>query len=360
MRYIPANRLKAGMILAKTIYNRSDAPYLVAGTKLTERYISSIRKQNFPGLYIDDELSKDIEVQSVISDKLRIDTINVIEQVFTLEEKNPSTKLITAKKAEVLTQINSIIDELLGNRDLMINMIDLKSFDNYTYAHSVNVAVLSLFIGIALGLSRGALSELGLGAILHDIGKIFIAKEIINKPTALTGEEFEEIKSHSFKGYEFARDKYRIPITSYLGILDHHEKWNGSGYPSRAAGEKISLFGRVISIADVYDALTSERPYRPAMSPSEAMEYIIGNGGIMFDTNLVELFRRKIAPYPVGTAVTLSNGCTAFVTKNYEEFCLRPTVRLIYDQYGNAVTPVELDLHNDFSLLNIVITGMAT
>jgi HD-GYP domain-containing protein (c-di-GMP phosphodiesterase class II) len=359
MRYIPADNLKAGMELARTVYNKTDAPYLVEGTALTENYIDSIRRQEFSGLYINDEFSKDIEVISVVSDKLRYETVNVVKQLFSLNEKKTSDKQLAAKKTEMVSQINSIIDELLDNKELMINMIDLKCFDNYTYAHSVNVAVLSLFIGISMGFARNTLSELGLSAILHDIGKIFIAKEIINKPAKLTDEEFEEIKTHSFRGYEYARDKYRLPIASYIGILDHHEKWDGSGYPNKTNGKKISLFGRIISIADVYDALTSERPYRTAWSPSEAMEYISGNSGVMFDFELVEIFRKKIAPYPVGTAVILSNGYTAFVVKNYEEFCLRPKVRLIYDPEGNAVEPVEIDLHNDFSLLNVTITGMA-
>ncbi len=360
MRYVPTNCLKPGMELALTVYNKTDVPYLVKGTILTEQYIETIRKQEFSGLYIDDDISRDIEVMSVISVKLRYETMNGVKKLFVVDDKDKNEAALAAKKREISVQINSIIDELLENRDMMINMIDLKSFDNYTYAHSVNVTVLSLVIGISMGLDRKQLSELGLGAILHDIGKVFVPKEIVNKPGMLTPAEFEEMKSHSLRGYEYARDKYRIPMSSYIAILDHHEKWDGSGYPNGASGGRISLFGRIISIADVYDALTSERSYRPAMSPSEAMEYIFGNSGTMFDAEIVDIFKKKIAPYPVGTTVRLSNGFTALVVENYEEFCLRPKVRLIFDPDGNPVEPAELNLHNDSSLLNIVITGTAT
>lgn len=360
MRYIPVSCLKPGMELAKTVYNKTDAPYLVEGTKLTENYIDSIGKQNISGLYINDEISKDVEVISVISEKLRFETVNVIRQLFILDEKISTEKIIQSKKSEIVAQISSIIDDLLENKDLMVNMIDLKSFDNYTYTHSVNVAILSLVVGIEMGFDRKVLTDLGLGSILHDIGKVFISKEILNKPGKLTDEEYEIIKTHSFKGYELAKNKYRIPMSSYIGILDHHEKWDGTGYPNKSEGKNISLFGRIISVADVFDALTSMRPYSFIRSPSDAMEFIIANSGIMFDTNIVDIFKRKIAPYPVGTTVTLSNGYTAIIVRNHEEFCLRPVVRLIYDPDGNDVDPVDLDLLNDFSLLNIVITGTAT
>lgn len=347
------------MVLAKTLYTQNEAPYLVKGTTLTEYYITAIRKYMFAGLYITDDLSQDIEVIDVISEGLRKEAVNCVRKLFTINEKVPKD-LLMAKKRELRDQIESIIDELLTNRNLMVNMIDLKFFDEYTYAHSVNVTVLSLVIGISMGLDRKALGDLGLGAVLHDIGKVFVPKEIVNKPGDLTDAEFKEIKTHPFKGYIYGKEIYKIPSASYKGILDHHEKWDGTGYPNRSAGNDISIFGRIISIADVFDALTSTRSYRPAMSPSEATEYIIGNSGIMFDPDIVEVFRKKVAPYPIGSTVNLSNGYVALVIENYEDFCLRPKVRLVCDQNGQTTEPVELDLHTDnMALLKVVITGLS-
>ncbi len=206
---------------------------------------------------------------------------------------------------------------------MLVNMIDLKVFDDYTYSHSVNVAVLSIIIGVTMGLGRKELTKLGLGALLHDIGKVFIDKDIVNKPGKLTDEEFSSMKMHSKLGYDYVRDRFQLPVKSYVAVLDHHERYDGSGYPNSKKGDEISDFGKMIALADVYDALTSERPYRKALPPSEAMEYIMGNSQVHFDPELVKVFSRKVAPYPVGTLVKLSNGMTGLVVENYEAFCLR-------------------------------------
>ena len=351
MRFVPASCLREGMKVAKTLYGRNGERLLNADITLNAKYIDSIQRMKYPGVYIDDDLSKDVEIISTISDELRIETMNGIKKIF-LE---PRSRLNVGERTDgVKKQVDSIIDELVANKNMMVNMIDLKCFDNYTYLHSVNVAVLSIVIGLALGLERDILSRLGLSAILHDIGKIFINKQIVNKPAALSAEEFEEMKKHSQLGYDYAKEKFRLPPASYTGIIDHHEKFNGSGYPNGKSGRQISMFGRIITLADVYDALCSERPYRAAMKPSEAMEYVMGNSETMFDPQLTALFIRKVAPYPVGTTVRLSNGYTAIVLENYESVCMRPRVRVIKTDQKD-VEPFELNLKADYSLLNIVV-----
>jgi HD-GYP domain-containing protein (c-di-GMP phosphodiesterase class II) len=356
MRFVPASCLREGMQVAKTLYGKNNEKLLVAGATLNEHLINSLQKMKYAGLYIDDDYSRDIEIISTISEDLRIETMNGIKKIFT--EATAGSGFIKTRNEDIKKQVDIIVDELLDNKHMMVNMIDLKCFDNYTYSHSVNVAVLSLIIGVALGLDRHSLSRLGLGAILHDIGKVFIDKDILNKPGPLTDEEFTEMKKHSQLGYVYAKEKFQLPAASYSGIIDHHEKYNGSGYPNAKAGNLISLFGRIIIIADIYDALSSERPYRKAMSPSESMEYILGNSETFFDPHLVEVFIRKVAPYPVGTTVRLSNGYIAIVLENYPQFCLRPRIRVIKID-GREVAPFELNLMTDFSLLNIVIAGIA-
>lgn len=354
MRFVPANCLREGMQVAKTLYGRNNERLLAVGITLNKRYIDSIQRLKFPGIYIDDDLSKDIEIISTISDELRIETMNGVKRVFT-EAKD--TRSGREKTQEINSQIECIVDELLLNKNMMVNMIDLKCFDNYTYLHSVNVAVLSIVLGIAMGLEKSTLLRLGMGAILHDIGKVFIGLDILNKPGILTADEFEEMKKHSQLGYEYAREKFKLPTSSYMAIRDHHEKYNGTGYPDAKAGKEISVFGRIITVADIYDALTSERPYRKAMSPSEAMEYIMGNLDTVFDSKLAEIFLEKVAPYPVGTCVELSNGYKAIVVENFEAFGLRPKIR-VYKIDDRDVEPFEINLSEDFSFLNVVIKGM--
>jgi len=352
MRYVPTGCLREGLILGKTLYGRNNEPLLIAGVTLSSIYIDSIQRLKYPGVYVDDELSKDIEIMDVISDNLRITTTNSIKKAFIQAEYGKKLPI-----QDLTINVESIIEELLDNPNMMINMVDLKVFDNYTYAHSVNVAVLSLMMGITAGLKKETLVKLGLGAIMHDIGKIFIPKDILNKPSKLTPDEFTEISKHSQLGYDYVEKNYKLPEISLRAILDHHEKYDGTGYPMQLAGDKISFFGRIIAIADVYDALTSQRPYRPAMNPGDALEYIMAWNGIYFDNALVQYFVRNIAPYPIGSMVNLSNNWVGIVKENYKEMCMRPLVRIIR-QKDIDVEPFEISLGGQREYLNVTVTGV--
>lgn len=356
MRFVPTNCLRDGMQLAKTLYGKNSELLLNSGVILNEAYIDSIKRLKYPGIYINDDISKDIEIINVISDELRIKTMQGIKKIFMKAENGG--KLLT-KEADLSQLIKNIIDELLANKGIMVNMIDLKCFDDYTYAHSVNVAVLSVITGISLGLKQDLLVKLGLGALLHDIGKVFIDKKVLNKPGHLTSEEFKEMRTHSALGYKYAREQLRLPPMSIQSIEDHHEKYDGTGYPNGKNKDTISLFGKIIAVSDVYDALSSERPYRKAISPSESMEYIMGGCGTLFDPNIVNVFIRKVAPYPIGTLVKLSNNWVAIVVENYESACLRPTIRVI-EQDGKTIEPFEISLRDDYNYLCVTIIGDAS
>ncbi len=220
-----------------------------------------------------------------------------------------------------------------------------------------NVAVLSILLGVSLGLKRQELYDLGIGAILHDIGKVFIKKEILCKEGPLDDEEFSQMRNHSSLGYDYISTRFNISHSAKRGILDHHEKFDGSGYPNQLAGDKISLFGRIIAIADVYDAMTSDdRPYRKGIVPSEVVEFLMGSSYTAFDPELVLLFIRKIAPYPIGTYVRLSNNYIGMVVQNYSDFCMRPKVR-IFKHGSEDVAPYDLNLR-DPATLNITIVEM--
>ena len=354
MRFVPTNCMREGMELAKTLYGRNSELLLNCGMVLDQNYINSIKRLKYPGVYINDDLSKDIEVVNVISDNLRNETISGIKKIYVMAEKSGSQ---IAKESDLTDQIGDIVEELLENKGMMVNMIDLKCFDNYTYSHSVNVAVFSIIVGIALGLKKEMLVRLGLGALMHDIGKVFIDKEIVNKPAALTNEEFAEMKKHLELGYQYVKEKYNLPALSCAAIIDHHEKYDGSGYPNGKQKEDISLFGRIIAVSDVYDALTSERPYREAMDPSESMEYIMSGVDTLFDSEIVHIFMHKVAPYPIGMMVELSNNWSAIVVENFEEFCLRPKVR-IFEKEGIHVAPFDISLKDDMNYRNVTIRGI--
>lgn len=350
MRFVPTYCLREGMILGDNLYNNSGELMLADGTELTKEYVSSIERLQYNGVYINDDISKDIHIINIINDSVRAQAVKSIKDVFIHCEKGGSIKH-DIKKAK--RQVERIVDEIFAHRHLMVNMVDMKVFDDYTYYHSVNVAVLSIVLGVALKLDRSELCNLGFAALLHDIGKVFVSKEILNKPGKLTPAEFEEIKSHSLLGCNHIKKGYGVSNASYMGILDHHERYDGGGYPNGLKGENISWYGRIISVADVYDALTSDRPYREAMLPSDAMEYIMASNKTKFDPEVVEVFVKKIAPYPIGTCVRLSNGLTGIVVENYQELCMRPRVRIFMD-HDRDVEPYEIELA-DYESLNITV-----
>lgn len=352
MRYVPINNLKEGMVLARNIYTKDQNLLLSQGQIIKDSYIDKIRRHGYSGVFISDELSNDIEIESVISDQLRMQTVATVKDVFMISstyDSYASAQIIDATKKIV----NDLIDEILYNRDVMVNMVDLKIFDDYTFFHSVNVAVLSILIGISLNFPRSSLYSLGLGALLHDIGKIFVDQNILRKNGPLTDSEFKQIKKHPQSGYEYLINHFDIPTKSYLGALQHHERFDGTGYPNALQGDSISEIGRIISIADVYDALTSDRPYRRALLPSEAMEYLMGGAGTMFDPQLIGKFTHKVAAYPLGTIVVLSNGLRGIVVKNYEDCCTRPCVRVISDD--SPLRGRIIDLKNDYETMNLTI-----
>lgn len=326
MRFIPTFCLREGLILGKSIYNNFGGLLLKEGSEIKGPYIEKILELGFHGLYIDDEISKDIEIENVISDELKLKSILKLKNMFmNVDNKRPDDKNIN----EIGNIAEEMVEELIMNRSLMVNMIDIKSFDDYTFYHSVNVAVLSIIIGIGLNLNKSELNKLGMGALLHDVGKVFIKQELLNKQGKLTNKEFEIMKSHSINGYRYIKSNFNVPVKSYIAVLDHHEKYDGTGYPNKKIGKDISLFGRIIAIADVYDALTSDRPYKKSSLPANVIEYIMGGPGTHFDFDLVNIFIKKVAAYPIGTCVKLNNGVVGIVVENYSDSSTRPNIRVL-------------------------------
>ena len=348
MRYVPVGAIRENMVLAKNIYSEKGQLLLNKGCKILNNYLDSIISMGFPGVYIQDTLWEDIEIESIIRNELRSKTVEGVKDFFISVEKNKRHYKEFKKRIEIT------LEKILNDDDLMINMKDLKTFDEYTYKHSVNVTVISMIIGTSLKLSYKEMFNLGRAALLHDIGKMFVSKEILNKPGKLDASEMEIMKNHSQFGYKYLKKRYGFSTLTYNGVLDHHEKYDGTGYPNNKKGKEISLLGRIINVADVYDALTAERSYKRGLLPSEAMEYIMGGSGSHFDPEIVEIFIKKIAPYPLGTCIKLSNGYEGIVVENYEESCLRPSVK-VHKIHDELVKPFIVNLKNDKNYLSSVI-----
>jgi len=350
MRLVPIECIKEGAFLGKTIYDNDGRILLRQGVILNNNYIDRIRQLGIFSLYINDEYSA-VEIEDIIKPELRQKSIKILKDSFL------HIQHFHKKNEEYFNSIfdiaNGIIDELIGRKDLLVNLVDIKSIDNYTYQHSVNVAVLSLIIGIQLQLDKVELYKLSTGALLHDIGKVFIPKEIIQKKGKLLPNEYDLVKEHTIKGYNYLKNNIDISPVSRIIILQHHEKIDGTGYPDGKKGNDINKLARIVAIADVYDALTSDRPYRKAMSPNEAIEYILGSGQTHFDFEMVKAFAECIVPYPVGMLVRLSNNDVAVVEEIFPHFALRPIVKVIKSDNVSDVGKVI----NMMSELDLVIKG---
>lgn len=332
MKYVKTKDLKPGMISIKNIYNENNVKLLGKNTPLTFGMINKIKSIGYQGLFIYDEYSEFEDITEIINESERIKMIDALQQV---------------NIDKIIYFSNDIVDTLLEQDEICLDFNELRNYHNSTYEHSINVAMLSASCGIGLGLNNEQLKELTTAAMLHDIGKENIPLEILDKPGKLTKEERELINLHPQFGYDMLKNNTNITSTIRVSVLEHHENFDGTGYPRNLAGDDIYLYARIIHVADVYDALCSKRAYKNDYAPSESIEYLMANCGSMFDINIVSTFLKYVVVYPVGTDVTLSNGETAHVIKNRSQFVLRPVVM--------TATGKKLDLAKDKKCFSITI-----
>lgn len=345
MRLVPVNSIIKNAKLAKDIYDDDGKLLLKAGVELNEPVINKIKKLNIFSVYIIDEYSENI-IKEVIEPELRQKVIKIVKDQFVkfnvddLYNKNSVHKDDNERFQSILYVANQLLDEILSKKEVMLNLVDIKSMNNYIFQHSINVAVISLIMGLKLNFHKFDLMDLCVGALLHDIGMIFVPKDIVNKKDELSSREYNVVKEHPKIGYEYLNESFEISITSILVVLQHHERTGGQGYPYGKNIDEISKFSKIVAIADEYDALTSDRPFRRAISPNEALEYIMGNGGIRFDYNLVKVFSSIVVPYPVGTEVKLTNDEIGIVSKVNFKLPLRPEIKIINSEDKKRINKI--------------------
>mgnify|MGYP004468647607 FL=1 len=368
MLIVPIDNVTEGMVVAKDVASTSAKDYkvlLMKGTYITRDMISLLKSKGIknitvkggddviePGPALPDEPFSDEKAEELIKNQHIGKALNELNEVF---DNNGEIRELSKHAVQ---QVNSIADDILvdiGNDSTYLGnqMIALQNYDDYTYKHCLRVSMLSTGIANELHLSQDDIREVIIAALLHDIGKSNIDHEIIAKPGKLTNEEFDKIKQHPYIGYQILKRTGGYGANILAGVLFHQEKYDGSGYPTGIAGKKIPLIARIITVADVFDALTSNRPYRKPWSVAETEEYILGGCGIHFDFDVASAFLRSFNPYPVGTVVSLSDGRHGVVIRHNSNV-LRPVVR-IHDKTGSGE---EIDLSNDFRFLSLMITGI--
>lgn len=254
-----------------------------------------------------------------------------------MQEIYQGANLVTEEKLmTTIDVVDSIIDELTKNPRTYFDLNQFRNFDNYTYVHSVNVCLLATLIAMEMGYHDQQLRELTLGALLHDLGKMTIPSEILNKPAGLTAQEFEILKQHPRRGVELLRE-VKVSPEVLAGICQHHERWNGQGYPDHLRSDAIHPNAQVIAVADVFDAITADRPYHDGMPPYHALELVVAGFGNDFAPAAVLALRNSLVIYPENSKVKLNTGEIGVVVAIPPNFPTRPLIRILFDKCGNLI-----------------------
>lgn len=346
-RYISTRILKSGMKIDQAVKDRTGRTLIARGTLLDDYMICALLERGIMGVYtiegeekeqpekepekaketvpVSPKAQKEIESHSV-DDRAKV---NLTESVKKRVATGISYLYRNTDSPDFVDATNHIAEDLmkaiLDNDSVAVDVGALKVSDEYTFKHSVDVATMSMIIGRQHGLDDREVYEIGIAGLLHDIGKTKIPGEILNKPGRLTDEEFSVMKKHALFGYQLLQEKEELSPGILLGVLQHHEKLNGHGYPLGVIQSKINPYARIISTADIYDALVTERPYKKAFSPRDAVEMIMSMTDEL-DIDVMKSFLASVILYPVGSNVKLSNGEMARVVENRPECVLRPTV----------------------------------
>ncbi|OOM82094.1 cyclic di-GMP phosphodiesterase response regulator RpfG [Clostridium puniceum] len=352
MRLVPIECVKPNSVIGKTLYDIDGRILVRSGLTLTKGVIDKIKNVNILSIYIIDEYSSE-EIEDTIKPELRQKAILTIKEAFsninriTVADKFSKRESVYFNNIENMA--DSLIENVLNNKSVLLSLVDIRSMDNYLYSHSVNVAVASLTLGIALKLPKRQLQYLCTGALLHDVGKAFIPKEILMKTEELTAEETLMIEKHSSLGYKYLSDSYNLSAHTKIVALQHHERPDGLGYPNKLTSDEISTLSKIVSIANAYDTLSAGRPNRKAMFPSDVLEYLMSNAGTEFDYDIVNTFCKIVIPFSQGTLVNLSNGDIAVVQETLPNFPLRPVVKIIKSSNIETIGK-EINLINEISI----------
>lgn len=239
---------------------------------------------------------------------------------------------------------SAIVDCAVNNPDTLICLSKLSSFDNYTFTHCINVAAISVVFGEYIGMDGDELTMLGMAGMMHDLGKTTVPARIVNKPGRLSRGECDEMKRHPEYGTDILGQNSQFPAKVIEAVRSHHEKYNGTGYPAGLSRKEIPAFARILCLADIYDALTSDRCYRDATLPNKALGIMYGMRDQDFDAMEIQLFIKCLGIFPAGSFVRLNTGDYALVYESNSTQPLNPKIRVVMDESMRPMPARDLDL----------------
>jgi len=348
---ISLSELKPGMKLAKDVMLSDGRLLLLAGFVIKPSYIERLKSFGITHVFIEEDQFTPVSINE--EEKVYKHAASMVKEVFQMS-RNGLRPNISAFRDTV----NEVITKVMEKESIMLQLTGIRDIDNYTFLHSIDVCIYSTIIGKNLGYDMDTLTLLGMGAVLHDIGKCKIPAHLLRKPGSLSEDEYNEIKEHSVLGYEIIRNSYGLNEKIASISLQHHERWDGSGYPSGLMSYNIDPFARIIALADVYDALISDRIYKKRYLPDIAAKYISKNSGTLFDPKLVEVFVNSIVASTEGTLVLLSTGELGSVIPPKVSDGSRQLIYVFSNKFGPPVFEpyiIDLNEHREIEIVKIFV-----
>lgn len=349
MKEITVDSLKLGMIISSDIFNDLGNIILSEGTEINERHLEYFKTHKIDYIYVDDEFKnyEDLNAYKVIaSDKYK--SINthygqVLEEFkrfyFQVQNKDFDYELETLEQ-----ELVPLIDHLLNDNDILGSMRLVSFRESYHFTHAVNVAMLGAMLGKWLNLDREVIQMIAIAGLLHDIGKTQVPQDLLFKTTRLTLMEMEQVKAHSKLGYESLKSNKKIPKEVLGAVLFHHERSDGSGYPSGLKEDQIPYLARIIGVVDVFDAITSDRIYKNGISSFQAFSVIKDESFSGLDPTISDVFLSNIASHFINNKVELSNGKIGEVVYVNRYALNRPLIKLENGDFVDLSTDYSLDV----------------
>lgn len=344
MRLVQTRYLKEGDIIAKDIIGYGGGVLLRHNTRFREVFRNKLLERNIFEVYIEDQLSKGIEPMRLVSGTVKEKMCHDIREQF---DKLKESLVIDS---EAVLEVVNILMENLSNKEMVIELEELRANDNATYEHCIGVAILSNLVCNKLDIKSPLKEQIIMGALIHDIGKIIIPKDILNKPGQLTQEEYELVQSHVEIGYNLIKDNHNISAVTKLAVLCHHEREDGTGYPLKK-GTELHISAKIVGACDFFHALISDRCYRQGLPVNEVIKIARQQP---INDKIREVIENSLSYYPVGCTVQLSDGKVGIVEQNHAVDVSRPIVRIIEKQDNQYLRSYKVNLMHE---TNIYIVG---
>lgn len=342
MKRVYTEELQEGMIVARTVMGTEGRHFINQNTELTVNLIQKLQELGIASIFVKDNLI-DIEAEDIVSNKVLATVSSTLKQSLNAFRNGKELDMVSLRKS-----VNLLIDEVILNRNTLIQKEEIRSHDDYLLFHPISVSVYAIMTGLSLGYPEGNIVDLGLGTLLHDIGMMTIDRLIINNPGTLNQQEMDVIKQHPEIGFNILRSYRELSTTSAHIAYQHHERVDGSGYPRGLRDKEIVEYAKIAAVADTFDAVISDHPYRKAYCITDGLTVLKGLQNSFFDAEIVDAFISNIAFYPIGSLIRLVDGRIAVVIAANRFNMTRPVIEIMTDDHGNPLkTNLTVDLQQN-------------